>query len=128
MGNDELFRPTPRTCGYSNSKAVEEWAGHLLNPFLINARATVGKDNREYIDYIPRATVGKDNREGSLDQTSHNIYMNMGITKDVIQREQENEHTDVIRNERNTRNTRKETQNSTVSSSIDCTLCTYGTD
>ena len=27
-----------------------------------------------------RATVGKDNREGSLDQTSHYIYMNMGIT------------------------------------------------
>ena len=39
-------------------------------PLLINARATVGKDNREYIDYIPRATVGKDNR-GSPDQTSH---------------------------------------------------------
>ena len=39
-----------------------------------------------------RATVGKDNREGSLDQTSHYIYMNMGITKHVIQREQENGH------------------------------------
>ena len=52
---------------------------------MLSARVTVGKDNHVYTDYIPRVTVGKDNREGSLDQTLHYIYMNRGITKDIMQ-------------------------------------------
>ena len=46
--------------------------------------------------------VGKDNREGSLDQTSHYIYMNQKTSyRRAGVQPSGNKHTDVIRNTRN---------------------------